>query len=79
MDEVRGEILLREAVPNRARRFGSSELYVPAWVEHSDGRRVRAFFTAAQLTVAEARARDNPEDWPGAAPRRRPWWRRLGR
>ena len=52
-------------VANLNRRFGANRAYYSLWVEDADGKNERCVLvTKAQLAVAEARAKANPEDCP---------------
>jgi len=57
---------------NTRRKFGSDSHYHGCIVIDSQGRRIPALFTDAQISVAVQRAKAQPEDAPKAA---RKWWR----
>jgi hypothetical protein len=61
---VKSEIILREEVKNKDRKFGSNKEYYPSYVELEDGRKVPALFTKHQIQEAMERAEKNPEDVP---------------
>ena len=65
----------RKSTVNTQRKFGSDSHYHGCIVIDSQGRRIPALFTDAQISVAVQRAKAQPEDAPQAA---RKWWRWLG-
>lgn len=73
---VRNVIHRGDAVKNSNRRFGSSLAFVPVRVVDEDGDESEAFFLQGEITRAEIRARNNPEDWPGRRTREG-WFDRL--
>jgi len=58
------KILLKEAVHNSERRFGSTNIYYPVKVITANGDEVNALFTEDQIDIAAERATRNPEDIP---------------
>lgn len=72
-------LYLDEEVPNADRKFGSDNLYAPAYVM-VNSKWEPALFTATQLKTAIDRARKNPEDVrPMAGYFARLWSALLGR
>lgn len=72
---MRSQILVRDAVPNAERKFGSGLVYYPALV-HLEFATHRALFTENQILEAIERADKNREDWPKPVPRLG-WWKRF--
>lgn len=64
MSKLESEIKLRESVPNKDRRFGSSNEYLPVRITDSHGEEKPALFTRGQIAVAIERAKRNLEDLP---------------
>lgn len=60
---MKSNISIKDAVPNKDRKFGSAQVYYPTLV-HLEYRTHRALFTESQIMDAIARAEKNPEDWP---------------
>jgi len=61
---MKSKIILKEAVPNKDRKFGSQKRYFPAKLVLDTGEEVKALFTYDQLEVARSRASRNLEDFP---------------
>jgi hypothetical protein len=61
---VDSRIVLSEQIDNTERRFGSNEIYYPAFMSKTEDREggVALLFTENELRIAAERAEKNPED-----------------